>query len=433
MQRKAMSTLIEWKFSKRRKPLILQGARQVGKTWLAQEFGSRHFERVAYVTFQENEVMQAVFEGSLDPTRLLDAITAETNVRIEPENTLVIFDEIQECPRALTSLKLFQEQRPDIPILAAGSLLGVALHQGISFPVGKVDHLTLHPLTFEEFLSATGNESLADLMARRDFSLIDAFSERFIDSLRRYYYVGGMPEAVLVYAEDRDYTEVRKVHDRLLYDYDHDFSKYAKGELSERIRQVWQSIPSQLARENKKFIYSAVRPGARARNFEEAIRWLVDAGLLVRVDRITKPGLPLSAYLDPGAFKLYLLDIGLLGAASRLDSSTILNGSRLFEEFKGALTEQYVCQQFTATDAIIPYYWSAENATGEIDFVYDFAGKVIPVEVKAETNLRSKSLKAFTNRYNIEHAVRLSLAKYRQQDWVTNVPLYAANMLPELL
>lgn len=430
MYRIALEKLIAWKNNPRRKPLILQGARQVGKTWLACEFGSTQFQNTAHVTFLDNAGMKTVFEGSLNPDRLLDAIAAETAVPTGNPETLIILDEVQECPRALTSLKMFQEQRPEVPIIAAGSLLGVALHSNVSFPVGKVDHMNLYPLTFQEFLMATGGNSLSDFITKRNFDLIDAFSEKFTDALKRYYFVGGMPEAVALYAEEGDYTAVRAVQDRLLYDYDHDFSKYADGLLSERIRDVWRSIPSQLARENKKFVYTAVRPGARARNFEEAIRWLVDAGLLLCVNRITKPGLPLAAYQDPGIFKLFMLDIGLLGAASRLSSSTVIEGDQLFEEFKGALTEQYVCQQLVTSGAVIPYYWSAENSSGEIDFIYDYDGAIVPVEVKAETNVRSKSLAAFTKKYSIERSVRLSLSGYRNQGWMVNIPLYAANVLP---
>ena len=430
VQRNAMKSLREWKDSARRKPLLLQGARQVGKTWLACEFGRECFDDVAYVSFQDNEGMRAVFDGSLDPARLLDAVAIETGV-VATRDTLVVFDEIQECPRAISSLKMFQERMPEIPIVAAGSLLGVALHEGASFPVGKVDHLDLHPLTFDEFLRATDQAMLADLLARRDASLAGAFSERLTDALRRYYFVGGMPEAVSAFAETGDYAVARAVHDRLLFDYEHDFSKHASPLLAERIRQVWASIPSQLARENKKFVYGAVRSGARARTYEEAINWLVDAGLLVRVGRVSKPGIPLASYQDANAFKLYLLDVGLLAAASRLDVSTLIKGNDLFEEFKGALTEQYVCQQLVATGEVLPWYWANDNSTAEVDFIYDHKGMVWPVEVKAETNLRAKSLRLFCERYHLDHSLRLSLAGFKDQGWVTNVPLYAANMLPK--
>lgn len=433
MYRNALSNLIAWKNSSRRKPLVLQGARQVGKTWLALELGRTQFDHVAHVVFLDNEPMQRAFEGSLTPERLLPLIAAETGVPVGGEGTLIVFDEVQECPRAFTSLKLFQEQRPEIPIIAAGSLLGVALHRGVSFPVGKVDHLDLYPLTFIEFLRASGNDALADILDRADLDALDVFAEKLTWLLKTYYFVGGMPEAVAAYCEQGDYAAARSVQDRLIRDYEFDFSKHASPILAERIREIWCSAPSQLARENKKFIYSAVRPGARARGYEEAISWLVDAGLLLRVNRITKPGLPLAAYKDLSAFKLYLLDVGLLGAASRLDARTVVDGSALFQEFKGALTEQYVCQQLTATGALTPYYWSAENSSGEVDFIYDHDGRVMPVEVKAEDNLRARSLRAFTEKYGIERSLRLSLAGVRDQGWVFNLPLYAANILPNVM
>ena len=431
MYRSAMKDLVSWKNRPNRKPLILQGARQVGKTWLALELGRTEFSQVAHVVFLDNEPMKAVFEGSLNPTRLLVAIAAETSTRAGDSDVLIVLDEVQECPRALTALKLFCEQRPEVPIVAAGSLLGVALHNGVSFPVGKVEHLDVYPMTFYEYLKATDG-ALADLLDASDLTLVDAFAERFTDALRSYYYVGGMPEAVASYVETGDYAEARKVQDRLLYDYEHDFSKHAAPILAERIREVWKSAPSQLARENKKFVYTAVRPGARARNFEEAIGWLVDAGLLLRVSRVSKPGLPLDAYRDLNAFKLYFLDVGLLSAASRLNLKTVVDGSSLFEEFKGALTEQYACQQLVATGRLVPYYWSAENSIGEVDFLYDYEGRVVPVEVKAKTNLKGKSLSSFAKKYGIEHSLRLSLAGFKGQGWVTNMPLYAANLLPEV-
>ncbi|MCL2883653.1 MAG: ATP-binding protein [Coriobacteriia bacterium] len=401
----------------------------MGKTWLVREFGQANFEKTAYVTFQENLGMMAVFAGSLEPQRLLEAIEVDTGVRIDPQNTLVVFDEIQECPRALTALKMFNEQCPGLAIVAAGSLLGVALHQGISFPVGKVEHLDLYPLTFTEFLLATGDSALVELLKKRDFSLITAFREKYIDALKRYYFIGGMPEAVQLYVDKGDYQAARDVHQRLLYDYEHDFSKYAAGDLAERIRLVWDSAPAQLAKENRKFIYSALKPGARARSYEVAIQWLVDSGLLLRVNRVIKPGLPLKGYQDIGAFKLFLLDIGLLGAASGLQVSTLIQGNGLFSEFKGALTEQYVCQQMLAENRLRPYYWSADNSRGEVDLLYEQSGDIYPVEVKAEENLRSRSLKAFVDRYPLTKAIRISMADYKEQDWLTNIPLYAVSTL----
>lgn len=440
MKRNVLDQLVQWKRRPTRKPLLVQGARQVGKTWAIKEFARREFDDIAYVDFLTDEDMKAVFDGSLDPERLLEAISLRTSTDAGESNVLVVLDEIQECPRALSSLKTFCERRPDVPIVAAGSLLGVALHgrrqsgndePRISFPVGKVDFLTMYPMTFKEYLDAVGESRMASVISEANTSLLDAFSERFTDHLRRYYFVGGMPEAVRTYAEIHDYSAVRDVQTNLLTAYELDFSKYTTPQVSERIRYVWQSLPSQLARENKKFIYSAVRPGARARGYEEAIQWLVDAGLALRVRRITKAGLPLSGYEDPSAFKLYLLDTGLLGAASGLDASTILAGNRLFTEFKGALAENYVCQALTASSKVVPRYWSAENSTGEVGFVYEWKGRVVPVEVKAEQNLRSKSLKAFLDRFHLERGIRLSLSGFESQPWMTNVPLYAAGLLPD--
>ena len=431
MYRKALENLVSWKDSPARKPLILEGARQVGKTWLALEFGRLHFSEVAHVVFLDNGPMREVFAGSLDPKRLLSAIAIATGTRAGDPDVLVVLDEIQECPRAITSLKLFCEQRPEVPIVAAGSLLGVAMHEGASFPVGKVDYLRLHPLTFDEFLLACGNQSLYDLLHSGDASLMDAFAERFTDELRRYYFVGGMPEAVGAYVREGTLAAARGVQERLVFGYEHDFSKHAGGALSERIREVWQSAPSQLARENRKFVYSAVRPGARARGYEKAIRWLVDAGLLMKVECVSKPGLPLKAYADRSAFKLYMLDVGLLGALSGLAPQTIIDSNRLFTEFKGVYAEQYVAQQLAAGKVGVPHYWAAKNSTGEVDFLYDFGGDVVAVEVKAETNLKAKSLAAFAQRYGIERSLRLSLSGWKDQGWVTNVPLYAANLLPD--
>ena len=373
MRRDVMGRLERWASSGTGKPLLLQGARQVGKTWAIKELSRTRFSGMAYIDFLVEEDMRAVFEGSLSPARLLDAISLHTGIDAGSPDVLVVFDEVQECPRALASLKTFQQERPDVPLVAAGSLLGVALHgrredgrpgEPISFPVGKVHHVRMHPTTFSEYLRGTGQERMAALVESRDESLIQAFSECFIDELRRYYYVGGMPEAVAAFGETRDYARAREVQRRLLADYELDFSKYATPQLTERIRLVWRSLPGQLARENKKFVYSAVKPGARARGYEEAIQWLADAGLVHRVARISEPGLPLSAYEDLGAFKLHLFDVGLLGAASRLDASTLVEGSRLFTEFKGSLTENYVCQSLVASGKVVPHYWSAEKLFG---------------------------------------------------------------------
>lgn len=378
--------------------------------------------------------MRAVFDGNLNPEKLLNAIALKTNTNLDNSNVLVVFDEVQECPRALTSLKTFQQERPEIPIIAAGSLLGVALHGGrenISFPVGKVDHMFLYPMNFTEYLLAMGEDKMVGLLEQGEEPLLNSFSERFIEHLKNYYIVGGMPEAVQTFVETKSYHDVRTVQTRLLTDYELDFSKHATPSLTERIRLVWHSLPSQLARENRKFIYSAVKSGARARGYEEAIQWLVDAGLAIRVNRITKPSFPLLGYEDKEAFKLYLFDVGLLGAASRLDLSILVEGSKLFSEFKGALTENYVCQELVSTGKTTPYYWSANNSKGEVDFIYDWKGQIVPLEVKAEVNLKAKSLKTFIEHFDLQHGLRLSLAGFQHQSWITSIPLYATSLLPK--
>lgn len=429
MQRDITRKLATWKDSRNRKPLILQGARQVGKTWAVKDFARTHFQGLAYVNLLDDDGVKNAFEGELDPNRILEAIAIRTGAQAGNPDVLVVLDEVQESPRALTSLKQFAEQRPDVPVIAAGSLLGVALHRGASFPVGKVDHLTLYPMTFYEYLMAA-KPNMCGAVERRDCGLLDAFAESYTSELRKYMFVGGMPEAVQAFIDTGSYDEARSVQNRLLYDYEHDFSKYAAPQLSEKIRMLWSSLPAQLGRDNKKFIYSAVRKGARARGYEEAIQWLADAGLVLKVNKISKPGLPLASYEDREAFKLYLFDTGLLGAASRLSTSTLLDGDALFTEFKGALTENYVCQQLFATDLVKPCYWASENSSGEVDFVYDYEGQVVPLEVKAALNLRSKSLRSFLSKFDLDHGLRLSLAGFDEQDWVTNIPLYAANVLP---
>lgn len=430
MYRSISEKLNQWNKAEGRKPLLLQGARQVGKTWALKEFGETSFDALAYVNFMEDRTLGTVFEGDLNPERILRAVSLQTGIQVEGPNTLVVFDEVQECPQALTSLKFFAEHRPDIPIIAAGSLLGVALHRGVSFPVGKVDHLTMYPLTFKEYLR-NADEVLCKCLGDQDVDMLDAFRERFIEHLKTYYFTGGMPEVVDTFLATKSYEKAREVQNRLLYDYEHDFSKYVDPLLAEKIRLVWESAPAQLGRENKKFLYSAVRKGARARGYEEAIRWLQDAGLILKVNRISKPGLPLAGYEDKDAFKLYFFDVGLLGAASLLDSSVLLEKNALFSEFKGSLTENYVCQELVGQCGIKPYYWSAENSQGEVDFVYAFNNAIMPVEVKAEVNLRAKSLRSFVERYQLEKGLRLSLSGFEEQGWLVNMPLYATSMLPE--
>ena len=429
MERLLMDDLVIWKNKKRRKPLIIHGARQVGKTWIMKEFGSRYFEQTIYISFDNNERMKNVFDMDYDIGRIISAIKIEAGETFTAKNTLLIFDEIQEVPRALTSLKYFYENAPEYCIIAAGSLLGMALHEGTSFPVGKVDFLNLHPMNFREFLMAGGENQLADLLVRQDYGLINSFSARFADLLRKYYYVGGMPEAIKCYFEEDDVFAVREIQKELLRYYENDFSKHAPKEQIPRIRMVWNSIPAQLAKKNRKFIYGIVREGARAKDFELAIQWLSDYGMIMKSYRITKPGMPLIAYMEQNVFKMFMLDVGLLAAKANLSARILLEGNQIFEEFKGALTEQFVAQQLHSQNMEL-YYYSTENSTGEIDFVIQKEQYCIPLEVKAEENLRARSLRAYCAKYRPEIAIRSSMSNYREQDWMVNVPLYA---LPEYL
>ena len=425
MYRNAMAKLLSWSDSPSRKPLIVNGARQVGKTWLVLAFGEDRYDSVAHVVFLDNEDMKRAFEGSLDAERLLTIIGAATGTNPRDGRTLVFLDEIQECPRAITALKMFCEQRPDVPVVAAGSLLGVALSRkrgrdgtGTSWPVGKVDYLDLHPLSFDEFVREVGNPALADALSQGDADLISVFSERLTDLLRTYYYVGGMPEAVRRYSETGDFAAARSVQRALLADYEHDFSKHVESAAEvERIRQTWRSVPVQLARENdlRRFSYASVREGGRGRDYRDAVAWLVDAGLVTKV-------------------KLYLLDVGLLGATTGLEPRVLVEGDRLFTEYKGAYAEQFVCQQLVA-GGLAPYYWSADGKQkkGEVDFLLEVAGCPVPVEVKANENVAGGSLAAFVRDYGLERAVRFSLRGLKEQDWLVNVPLYAANAFPGIL
>jgi uncharacterized protein len=430
MIRMAMKSLVEWKNTPDRMPLIIKGARQVGKTWLMKEFSRQYFDKTAYINFEKNERMKSLFSGDFSLDRILKGLSIESGVTIEPEQTLIILDEIQEVPSALQSLKYFSEdERHAYFIIAAGSLLGIALHAGVSFPVGKVDTLELFPLTFLEFLEATGQNSFRDLLTSNDFPMIATFKDKFIDALKLYYFIGGMPAAVSRYISIGSLEAVRKVHLRLLSDYEQDFSKHAPTAVVPRIRMVWDGIPSQLAKENKKFMYSAIREGARAKEFEIAIQWLLDCGLCHKVGRITKGGIPLKAYQDLPSFKLFFVDVGLLAAMADLDAKTILLKNDIFTEFKGSLTEQYVCQQLISQVGTTPYYWSAESSSGEVDFVIQHNGQVLPIEVKAEENLNAKSLKSFVSKFNLPFGIRTSMADYREQEKLINLPLYAISQI----
>lgn len=425
MYRIAIEKLYKWKNSKRRKPLIIEGARQVGKTWLMKEFGKQAYADTVYINFDSNSRMADLFSADLDTDRLIMGLELYAGRKINSENTLLIFDEVQEVPRALASLKYFYENAPQYHIVCAGSLLGIALHPGTSFPVGKVDFLKLQPLSFSEFLMATGNERFAELLKKQDYEMITSFKQTYIDALKHYYFVGGMPEAVQSFAENKDFNEVRAIQKRILVAYEQDFSKHAPNEIVPKIRMLWNSIPPQLARENKKFIYGLVREGGRAREYETAIMWLSDCGLVHKVSRVNAAGIPLRAYVDLKAFKLFIVDVGLLGCMAGLRQRTLLDGDDLFVEFKGALTEQYVCQQLKTIEDLGVYYYTNDRGSCEIDFVVDTGEQILPIEVKAEINLRAKSLKTYRERFEPELSVRTSMADYKKEDWLLNLPLYA--------
>ena len=425
MYRFAIERLYKWKESKYRKPLIIEGARQVGKTWLMKEFGKTAYKDTVYINFDSNSRMAELFSIDLNTDRLILGLELYAGRKIDPDTTLLIFDEVQEVPKALSSLKYFCENAPQYHIICAGSLLGLALHSGTSFPVGKVDFLKLYPLSFREFLMATGKERFAQLLDSKDFSMITAFKQTYIDALKLYYFVGVMPEAVLHFSANEDFNEVRNIQQRILAAYEQDFSKHAPNEIVPRIRMVWNSIPSQLAKENKKFLYGLVREGGRAKDYEAAIMWLSDCGLVHKVSRINTPKLPLKAYEDLKAFKLFVVDVGLLGCMTGLRQKTLLDGNDLFVEFKGALTEQYVMQQLSTISQINTYYYTNDRGSCEIDFVIDTGETVIPLEVKAEENLRAKSLRAYHDKFQPETSIRISMSDYRREEWLLNLPLYA--------
>lgn len=429
MYRIAIEKLYQWKESKRRKPLIIEGARQVGKTWLMKEFGEKAYQDTIYINFDSNSRMSELFSEDLDVDRLIMGIELYAGKKIDPDHTLLIFDEVQEVPKALSSLKYFYENAPQYHIVCAGSLLGIALHGGTSFPVGKVDFLNLYPLSFKEFLMATTGERFAELLENQDYQMVNAFKPTFIDALKQYYFVGGMPEAVESFVEEKDFNEVREIQKRILSAYEQDFSKHAPIEIVPKIRMVWNSIPSQLAKENKKFIYGLVREGGRAKEYETAIMWLCDCGLIHKVSRVNAAGLPLKAYEDLKAFKMFLVDVGLLGCMTGLRQRTLLDGNELFTEFKGALTEQYVCQQLKTIQDLDIYYYTNDRGSCEVDFVVDTGEEIIPLEVKAEINLKAKSLKTYHEKYNPPISIRTSMADYKKEDWIVNLPLYAIEEL----
>ena len=425
MYRIAIEKLYRWKESRRRKPLIIQGARQVGKTWLMKEFGRSAYRDMIYINFDSNSRMAELFASDLNTDRLIMGIELYAGKKIDPDSTLLIFDEVQEVPRALSSLKYFYENAPQYHIICAGSLLGIALHEGTSFPVGKVDFLELYPLSFREFLMAVTGTQFAKLLDSQDYKMITSFKQIYIEALKQYYFIGGMPEAVENFTEERDFYEVREVQKRILEAYEQDFSKHAPLEIVPKIRMVWNSIPSQLAKENKKFLYGLVREGGRAKEYETAIMWLCDCGLVYKIERVKGGGIPLKAYVDQKAFKLFVADVGLLGCMTGLSPKILLDGNDLFTEFKGALTELYVCQQLKTLENLSIYYYTNDRGSCEVDFVVDTGERTVPVEVKAEVNLKAKSLKTYYEKYQPEISIRTSMADYRPEEWLMNLPLYA--------
>lgn len=424
MKREAISKLFEWKNSKDRKPLIMLGARQVGKTWLMQEFAREAYKNSVYVNFEVNDILRELFVKDFDIQRIIGAIQWSTGITVD-ENTLIILDEIQEAPRGITALKYFAEDAPQYNVIAAGSLLGIAMHRNDSFPVGKVEFMYLHPLSFFEFLDAVGEGRMAELLRSKDWEMITAFRSKFEERLRQYYFVGGMPAVVSAFVEDGNAEKVRTVQKNILDAYERDFSKHAPAIEVPRIRMVWNSIPAQLAKENRKFIYGAVKEGARAKDFELSIEWLKDAGLIHKVNRCKKALLPLKAYEDFSAFKIFMSDIGLMAAMSEVSAQSILDENTLFSDFKGALTEQYVLQQLKTDPSLSVYYWSSDNSRGEIDFLLQKESQIIPIEVKAKENLQAKSLRAFVEKNPGLKGVRFSMSPYREQDWLVNYPLYS--------
>ena len=433
MYRSKLADLIAWKNSPDRKPLIIRGARQTGKTWLMKEFGEKHYVKTVYINFEKSKRLAGLFADDFDIARVIVALQAESGLTITPDDTLLVFDEIQAVPEALTALKYFNEDGPGYHVIAAGSLLGLAIHEGISFPVGKVALLDLSPMTFLEFLEAAGESSLVEMLHSGDWKLITVFKTKYIERLRQYYFVGGMPEAVAQFARDQDYKKVREIQKQILDTYELDFSKHAPEDIVPRIRMLWNSVPSQLARENRKFIYGAVREGSRAKDYELALSWLIDCRQVHKVCRVSKPAMPLKAYEESNAFKLFLVDTGLLAAMGDLDARTLLEGHAVFSEFKGALTEQYVHQQLASNEALSVYYWSAERSSAEVDFLLQYKNVFVPVEVKAEENLHSKSLRAFRDKFSPFVSVRTSMSDYRREEWLINLPLYALSEIGNVL
>jgi len=426
MYRNTINKLINWKLSTNRKPLVFLGARQVGKTYLLKEFGKAEYKQIAYVNFERPDAPKTLFEVDFDADRIITVLNAYCKIKIDAEDTLIIFDEIQAAAGGITSLKYFQEDTPQYHIIAAGSLLGVNIHPRESFPVGKVDFLKLHPMTFCEFLLAMNEPGLAELLEKKDLNNLNFFNEKLVNYLRYYLFTGGMPEVVADFVENRDWQRVRKIQNQIILSYRNDFSKHAPKEILPRINMVWDSIPSQLSKENKKFIYGVIKEGARAKDFELAIQWLTDAGLLHKVYNTTKPAVPLVAYQELSAFKLFINDVGLLGAMSKLNSKTIALGNAIFAEFKGALAEQFAFQQLIQNENLSVFYHTFSNSKYELDFLIQTENdEIVPIEVKAGENLHANSFRLFCQKHKPQKAIRASLAPYKAEEWMINLPLYA--------
>lgn len=425
MYREAIKKLEKWKNSSRRKPLIVNGARQVGKTYLLKEFGSKYYEKFAYINMDNNIRMKELFEGDFDTSRLIQGLKIESGVNIEPGNTLIVLDEAQEVLNSIAALKYFNENANEYHIIIAGSLLGITLHKGIAFPVGKVDFLNMYPLNFKEYLIALGKKDFVKIIEEKNEDMLKIFASDIKNYLREYYYIGGMPEVVNDYVNNKDYIQVREIQNAILKDYEEDFSKHIPEEQIMKVKQIWDNFNSQISKENKKFVFGALKQGARGSEYEDAINWLVNAGLLIKVNRVNNAKLPLSGYTDYNAFKLYFLDVGLLSAKNKLDVKTLLEKNRIFTEYKGALTEQYVLTELISNYDITPFYYTSDSRKYEIDFLIDYDNKVIPVEVKSEENVQAKSLKEFIDKNSTEINIRTSMLDYKVNDKITNIPLYS--------
>lgn len=431
MYRNAIQDLIQWKNNPQRLPLIIKGARQVGKTWLMKEFGRKEYKQVAYVSFDNNPRLKILFESDFDTMHLIEGLGIEVGFKITPHDTLIILDEIQENPLAITSLKYFAENAPEYDIITAGSLLGVSHHEGSGFPVGKVETLELRPLSFKEFLLAIQENTILETLENNNFAMLAIFKDKIIDLLRKYCYIGGMPRVVAEYAKTQDYQMVRKIQKNILNDYEQDFSKHIPLEYVEKTRLLWNAIPSQLIKENKKCVYGQIKTGARAKDFEISLAWLINAGLVHKISRITEPKMPLKAYEDMNTFKLFMLDTGLLCAMTDLNLKSLLENEKLFNDYNGAVTEQYVLQEFKTLKDFPIFYWSSNRA--ELDFIIQYENEIIPIEVKATTNLQAKSLKSYREKFHPNFAVRTSLSNYEKNQQLFNIPLFSISNICKIL